>query len=197
MANGEGMTPMIAKSDIPASIMPSKYSGSGCVLLSQPNEKDQFLMQSAIFIFCDSDKLGTQGVLFDKPSAFSMGQSLKVSGPFDGNPLFMGGIGGSDTAIMLHKHGLNNARYLGYGLYLGGMPHATELIDRLAASPREFKFIFNYVYWRPGVLQSEIAAGRWDTCVLPPDLILSQRYEGVWSKARQALHHCNTLIDMG
>jgi hypothetical protein len=28
-------------------------------------------------------------------------------------------------------------------------------------------------------------------------LILSQRYEGVWSKARQALHHCNTLIDMG
>lgn len=179
----------IDKHFVPSSIIPSKYTGTGCVLLSQPNESDQFLMQSAILIFSDSEKYGVQGVVFDKPSAFKMGDSMKVHGPFDGNPLFMGGNGGGDMAIMLHKRALPSARALGHGIFLGGMPQATELIDHMMASPKEFKFIFNYVSWKPGCLEKEVNDNRWDVCLVPPDLILSQKHEGIWFKARLSLSH--------
>jgi putative AlgH/UPF0301 family transcriptional regulator len=189
--NGNGFAPDF----IPTSIVATPYTGTGCVLLSQPTESVQSLMRTAILIFSDSIKYGTQGVILDQMTAFRMGDSLKVAGPFDGNPLFMGGLTGSDTAIMLHGRRLDGAKAIGHGLYVGGMAHATQLIDALAASPREFKFVFNYMYWRPGVLREELTAGRWDVCLLPPAIALEQTQQLLWQQCRHALSkttdHCD------
>ena len=184
------------KDFVPTAVVPSPFTGSGCVLLSQPNETFHALLHSALLVFSHSDKSGTQAVQLDRVSAFRMGDSLKVAGPFDGNPLFLGGETGSETAVMLHGRALQTARPLGHGLYLGGMATATELIDSMRAAPRDFKFVFNYVYWRPGALQQELDARRWDVCLLPPALALCQTRQRLWHKARRALREAGALIDM-
>jgi putative AlgH/UPF0301 family transcriptional regulator len=110
---------------------------------------------------------------------------------FNSNPLFMGGEKGNDMAVMVHKYDLGGfSKYLGNGLYVGGMRQAQELIESYQAKPKEFKFFFNYVEWGPGELDKEVAAGRWDAVRVPPDMVLDQGItssKGLWHNARNML----------
>lgn len=102
----------------------------------------------------------------------------------------MGGQDGSDMALMLHRKNLPMTKYIGAGIYIGGIGAAKKLVESFQAAPKDFKFVFNTVEWGPGVLEKEIESGRWDVCQVPVDLLLSQDskvYSNLWSLARSVL----------
>eukprot|EP01041_Mallomonas_annulata_P006298 gene6298-12743_t len=159
---------------IPTDIELSKFTGRGSVLLSCPGEFNHFLIKAAVFIY-EHNERGSAGVILEKPSAFTMGESSPNIGVFEGNTLYMGGEDGSDTAIMLHKFDLDgNSKYIGNGIYLGGIRQAREMVTAGKAVPKDFKFFFNHVEWAPGILDEELEQGRWNVVKVPPDLILKQ-----------------------
>ena len=103
----------------------------------------------------------------------------------------MGGQDGSDMAIMLHRYHFSGlAKYVGAGVYLGGIGPARAMVETFQASPKDFKFIFNTVEWGPGVLLKELEMGRWDVCEIPVDMVLSQDsrvFTNMWSSIRASL----------
>lgn len=101
---------------------------SGIVLVSQPGEHNHFLYEQVVFLYEFSQR-GSRGVILERPSAFSMGEMSPGIGVFQSNTLFMGGDQGSDTAIMLHSYNITGAtKYVGAGIFLGGMGPARELV---------------------------------------------------------------------
>lgn len=164
------------------------FNGAGCVLLSSSGEFDHFLSKAAVFVVRHDDE-GSQGVILDKPTAFSMGETSPNSGVFAPNTLYMGGETGSDTALFLHKYEMDGAcTYIGGGIYTGGYREARQMVEDRLAHPRDFKFIFNYVEWGPGTLEKEIAAKKWDVVRVPPHLILEHGSTSyLWSRARNII----------
>ena len=181
----------------PLDSIPDKVSSAailkkGVVLLAQPSEENDFLNKAAILIYDYGTERGTTGVILERETAFSMGETTPNSGPFEPNTLYLGGEGGSDTAMMFHKYDLSGfSKYIGAGMYLGGIKEAKELVVSRKAHPRDFKFIFNSVEWETGVLEREILAGRWDIANVPPNLILQQsrarEVDSIWLNVRKAL----------
>ena len=163
-----------------------EFTGPGCVLIAQKNEFDHFLCNQAVFIY-EHGSRGTCGVILERPSAFTMGETSPNIGVFSPNTLFMGGGSGEDTALMFHKYDLSGySKYIGGGIYLGGIREARQLLEERKAHPKDFKFIFNNVQWQPGQLEQEIAEGRWDVVRIPLDMVLRQDITGsLWNQARR------------
>eukprot|EP01031_Cornospumella_fuschlensis_P027759 gene27759-33527_t len=184
---------------VPDQITSVPFTGKGCVLLSQPNEYDHWLSKAAILIYEHNDQ-GSKGLILDKPSPMTMGSSSPSIGVFESNTLFMGGKSGSDTAVMIHAKNLGfKSRPLGYGMYIGGLKAATDMVERFEAHPRDFKFIFNNVEWKPGMLEEEIEKKRFDVCCIPPPMLLLQEpkdYGTLWAMARNVLRSSGALHDM-
>lgn len=187
-------------STIPTEVRKVPYTGEGCVLLAQPGDHDHFLIKSAILIFVQDPKRGTQGVILDKPSAYKMAEMAQGLDVFYANTLFTGGSEGQNTVIMAHQYPIESyCRSLGKGLYVGGIRTAKELIDRNEAHPKDFKFFFNNIQWGPGELERELEAKRWDVCELPPSMVLEQDAQSphfIWHKARSELRKAGSLIAM-
>lgn len=164
------------------------FDRAGVVLLAQPGERDHFLTKAAVFIF-EHNERGTQGVILGRASAFDMGETAPGIGLFRPNTLFMGGDQGPDMALMFHRFELDGyAKYVGGGVYLGGLQKAREKCEAREATPGDFKFIFNNVQWAPGLLEREIAERRWDVVRLPPHIVLQQKQaSSIWSQARAKL----------
>ena len=179
-----------SESFIPDKIVESSFQGLGSILVSQATEPDRFVSKGVLLIY-EHNERGSLGVVLNKPTAFTMGETSPNIGVFEANTLFMGGNEGSDMAIMLHCKDLGGyAKGIGNGLYVGGLRHAREMVEAFKAAPKDFKFVFNNIQWAPGVLENEIEAGRWSVCKMPPHLILSQDcaiYDSLWSIARRAL----------
>jgi putative AlgH/UPF0301 family transcriptional regulator len=179
-----------AEDFVPTEITPATELAKGVVLLSQPNEFNHFLIKAAVLVFDFGSERGSRGVILERATAFSMGETTPNAGVFEGNTLFMGGSDGSDTAMMFHKYDLDGtSKYIGAGLFLGGLKGARELVESRIARPKDFKFIFNTVEWPPGLLETEFQAGRWDLVKVPPELVLEQG-KGIgtlWSRSRQTL----------
>ena len=178
-----------SSSFVPNEVMPVKFSGPGCVLLAQPNDHSHFFVRAAIFIYQYNVKDGAKGVILERPTAFSMGESSPGIGVFEGNTLYMGGDDGSDTALMLGRIDFGGTcKNVGSGIFLGGMKSASELVKSGGAVPKDFKFFFNNAEWGPNVLEKELESGKWDVVKLPPEDILRQDTEmNVWSRARNTL----------
>jgi putative AlgH/UPF0301 family transcriptional regulator len=177
---------------VPDKVSPAAILKKGVVLLAQPSEENDFLSKAAILIYDYGTERGTTGVILERETAFSMGETTPNSGPFEPNTLYLGGEGGSDTAMMFHKYDLSGfSKYIGAGMYLGGIKEAKELVVSRKAHPRDFKFIFNSVEWETGVLEREILAGRWDMANVPPNLILQQsrarEVDSIWLNVRKTL----------
>jgi putative AlgH/UPF0301 family transcriptional regulator len=177
---------------IPQEISTAEFLKKGVVLLAQPSEEHDFFNKAAILIYDYGTDRGTTGVILERETAFSMGETTPNCGPFEPNTLFLGGESGSDTAIMFHKYDLEGfSKYIGAGMYLGGIKEAKELVVSRKAHPRDFKFIFNSVEWETGVLEREILSGRWDMSNVPPNLILQQsrarEVDSIWLNVRKAL----------
>ena len=169
----------------------------GCVLLSQPGEHDHFLSKAAVFVF-EHNEQGTQGVILGRQSAFSVGETAPgIAQVFAPNTLFIGGESGPDMAIMFHKYDLDGyAKYVGGGIYVGGLRQARERLDRREAVPKDFKFIFNTVQWAPGLLEQEIAQKRWDVVRMPREMVLEQkRPSSLWMAARNSLRSKQAFLD--
>jgi putative AlgH/UPF0301 family transcriptional regulator len=177
------------RDSLPSRIEAVDFSGRGCVLLAQPNDHSHFFIRAAIFIYQHSEKDGSMGVILERPTAFTMGESSPGIGVFEGNTLYMGGDNGSDTAIMLGKFDLQGTcKYIGSGIFLGGMRTAADKVRAGEAVPKDFKFFFNHAEWAPGVLEKEIASGRWDVVKMPPEEVLRQDTEGsLWYRARNTI----------
>ena len=79
------------------------------------------------------------------------------------------------------------SHWAGNGIYLGGLRQAQEMIQNGIASPKDFKFFFNYVEWGPQILEKEVADGRWDVVAVPPDIVLAQSTSSTWRKIRGLL----------
>ena len=178
---------------VPPKVISVPFCGVGCVLLSQPSDASHFFIKAAIFVYQCSEKEGVKGVILERPTAFNMGETSPGIGLFEGNTLYMGGDDGTDTAIMLGKYNLGGScKYVGSGIYLGGITQAKEKIMKGDAVPKDFKFFFNNVEWKAGLLEKEIASGRWDVVKICPDDVLLQKSEAkLWSRTR------NTLITEG
>lgn len=180
----------ISEDTVHIDISPAKFLSQGVVLLAQPSEYNHFLIKSAVLIFDYGSERGSRGVILERATAFCMGETSPNSGPFGPNTLHLGGEDGSDRAIMFHKYDLDgNSKYIGAGIYTGGLASAKALVENNLASPKDFKFIFNSVEWGPNQLDNEVKAGRWDVANIPPDLILQQNSPSasLWSKARNTL----------
>lgn len=174
----------------PSQIIPVPFSGTGCILLAQPQERDHFLIKGSLLVIEHGDR-GSVGVLLDKSTPYSVKETSPGLDLFDQNTMFMGGGQGNDLAVMIHKHNFGGlTQPLGYGLYIGGIKQAEDAVRRMEHHPHDFKFIFNCVEWGPGGLEKEIEARRWDVCAMPPDLVLRQNprdHTPLWSIARNAL----------
>ena len=175
---------------VPTKVIPVKFCGEGCILLAQPNDSSHFFVRAAVFIYQYSEEEGAKGVILERPSAFSMGETSPGIGCFEANTLFIGGEQGSDTAIMLGKRQLEGAcKYVGSGVYLGGMKSAKEKVMNGDGVPKDYKFFFNHAEWDKGVLEKEIDAGTWDVIKAPPEDVLAQdpTLAEFWSRARNQL----------
>ena len=171
-------------------ISKADHVSQGVVLLAQPSEYNHFLIKAAVFVYDFGTGRGSKGVILERATAFSMGETSPNSGPFGLNTLYLGGEDGSDRAIMFHKYDLGEkSKYIGAGIYTGGLTQAAVLVEESSASPKDFKFIFNSVEWGPGQLEAEVQAGRWDVANIPSNLILQQSSSAasLWSKARNTL----------
>lgn len=185
-----------SSNDIPTFVRPAKFTGSGCVLVAQPGEFDHFLHKSVILIYNHSPQHGSVGVILDRPSPFTVDGAIPGFPEFRSNRLFLGGNDGSDTATIIHRHDIDMSRYLGYGLFLGGLKQAAELVATRQLLASDFKFIFNNVEWGKDRLEKEIAEKRWDVCQLPVDWITSQSTEGrLWEQCREELRQRNGLLN--
>lgn len=165
------------------------YTGVGCVLIAKPEEKDRFYSNAAILVVSLAENK-THGVILDKPGAFFYGDTTPSAGPFKGNWVFVGGNAGVELGHMFHPYDFGkNCLKVAEGVFTGGVGPALELVDNHKAHPRDFKFIYKTLEWKNGVLEQEIADGRWDVCKMPASLILSQKRETghIWSAARKAL----------
>lgn len=185
------MVPSLDRNTIPTEIMHASLTGPGCILLACPDERDHFLHKGSILVIEHGSK-GSVGVLIDKSTPYSVKESNPALEVFEQNSMFMGGEKSNNMAVMIHQHNLGGfTKYLGYGLYLGGLRQAEELVRKRELHPREFKFIFNCVEWAPGKLNQEVVDGRWDVCVMPPELVLHldsrMMPSSLWSVARNAL----------
>eukprot|EP01035_Chromulina_nebulosa_P016201 gene16201-21469_t len=130
--------------NVPQQIAKKNFDGRGCILVSKVDEFDRFMSKSIVFIFEHSIERGSQGVILNKPTAFTLGESSPNIGVFESNTLFMGGQDGSDMAIMLHRYDFSGlAKYVGGGVYIGGIGPARAMVETFQASPKDFKFIFN------------------------------------------------------
>jgi putative AlgH/UPF0301 family transcriptional regulator len=179
---------------IPTEICQANELKRGVVLLAQPDDHGHFVMRAAVLLFDHGSDRGSRGVILEKPTAFTMGETTGNAGPFEANSVFLGGGDGSDTAIMLHRYDLEGfAKYIGSGIYVGGLKQAREMVESYKAKPKDFKFVFNTLEWAPGHLEKEVADGRWDLVHVPPHMITEQGPElgKLWSKAR------NSLISQG
>jgi len=174
--------------NIPSTIEESPFTGQGCVLVASPNEYSHLFMKAAIFIYNHNSE-GTQGVIVDRPTAFTMGETAPSIGVFEGNTLYMGGEDGGDLAIMFHKYTLNgSSKYIGGGVYTGGLREAKEMVTERKAHPLDFKFVFNNIEWGVGQVENEIKQGKWRVVTVPPDLILKQTAnQSLWSTINKAL----------
>lgn len=183
---------IINRNEVPQEILPVPFTGTGCVLLARPNERDHFLMKGAILI-TEHGSRGSVGVLVDKSTPYSVKEASPGLGDvFEKNMMYIGGEKGNDNlALMIHKHKLGGlTKYLGYGLYVGGIKQAEVALQSGEYNPFDFKFVFNCISWAPGCLENEIAQGRWDICAIPPDIILNQdsrKYPPLWSSASASL----------
>ena len=175
---------------VPVEITTAGVISNGVVLLAQPSEYNHFLIKAAVLVFDYGTGRGSRGVILERATAFTMGETSPNCGPFGENTLYLGGEDGSDKAIMFHKYSLDGfSKHIGSGIYTGGLGKAQTLINNNEANPKDFKFIFNSVEWGPDQLEAEIKAGRWDVANVPPDLILQQSSAkaSLWSKARNRL----------
>ena len=97
-------------------------------------------------------------------------------------------------AMMFHKYDLNgSAKYIGSGIYLGGLKSAKELVTDRKAHPKDFKFIFNYSVWPKGVLEREVTEGKWDVLRCPPDMLIREEDISLWSRCRRKLRQLGKL----
>lgn len=182
--------------DIPTQVRPAKFNGRGHILIAQPGEFDHFLHRAVILIYNHSPEHGSVGVILDRASPFTVEGAIPGYPEFRANRLFLGGNDGSDTATIIHKYKLDMSKYLGYGLYLGGLKQASELVGTGQLPASDFKFLFNNVEWGKDVLEKEIAERRWDVCQLPVDWIISQSTEGkLWERCREELRKTNSLLN--
>ena len=175
---------------IPSKVIPVEFCGAGCILLAQPNDGSHFFIRAAIFIYQYSKEEGAKGVILERPSAFTMGETSPGVGCFEANTLFIGGEQGSDTAIMLGRKPLEGAcKYVGSGVYLGGMKSAKERVMNGDGVPKDYKFFFNHAEWEAGLLEREITDGKWDVIKAPPEDVLSQdpTKTEFWNRARNQL----------
>ena len=181
---------------IHSEISASDVVKNGVVLLAQPSEYNHFLIKAAVLVFDYGSGRGSRGVILERATAFTMGETSPNCGNFVDNTLYLGGEDGSDKAIMFHKYELDGySKYIGAGIYTGGLGKAQKLIENNEAQPKDFKFVFNSVEWGPDQLEAEIKAGRWDVANVPPDLILQQSSSkaSLWSKARNKLRFSGGL----
>lgn len=183
-------TALRASGDAPRDIERCEF-GTGCVLVSQKDEYSHYLIKASVLVYNLDKERGAQGVLLDRPTAFSMGETAPGIGAFEANTLYMGGDEGPDMAVMFHSYELEGAaKPIGNGLYLGGLGAARRMVEGRLAVPRDFKFIFNNIEWGPGVLEQEIAQGKWDVVRVPPALVLNQSPNmgtSLWAKIRRKI----------
>jgi putative AlgH/UPF0301 family transcriptional regulator len=187
MVYGEGE---IENDFVPSVITSVPFTGAGCIILAYPKESNRFFSRAAIFIYQYSQEEGAKGVILERESAFSMGETSPGIGCFEANTLYIGGESGSDTAIMLGKVPLDGAcKYVGAGIYVGGTKSAKEKIMAGQGVPKDFKFFFNHSEWAPGVLEKEVEAGKWNVVKVPPEDVLLQdtKLAELWSRARNTL----------
>lgn len=180
----------IATSCVSSEVSSAKALSQGVVLLAQPSEYNHFLIKAAVLVYDYGSGRGSRGVILERATAYTMGETIPTSGPFEQNTLYLGGEDGSDKAIMFHKYDLEgSSKYIGSGIYTGGLAQAKAFVENNMASPKDFKFVFNSVEWGPDQLEGEVKAGRWDLAYIPPDLILQQSSSkaSLWSKARNTL----------
>lgn len=163
--------------DIPTHVTLAKsFTGVGSVLLSQPNEKQQDFYQVAIYIYRHSDETKEfHGVILDSMIPFEVGKTLAGYNEFDNLPKYNGGMDNRQLAILLSSYHFQVSRYLGKGIYCGGIGEAADLLRKGQITHKNLKFFTGDVTWQKGILEKEIfEKKRWDVCYLPPAMILNQ-----------------------
>ena len=73
--------PDISKADI---------ISQGVVLLAQPSKYNNFLITAAVFVYDFGSGRGSKGVISERATAFSMGETSPNSGLFGMNTLYLG-----------------------------------------------------------------------------------------------------------
>ena len=170
----------------------TEFIGSGTVLVASPYEFSSIFKESCVLIYdCTTER--ASGVLIQSPTAFVMGEMTPGDiKPFDANPLFTGGDGGDDTAIMIGKYDLGGySKPVGNsGLYVGGLREAKAYVNDKTRNihPLDFKFFYKSCEWTIRQLDNELSNGLWKCVTLPTEDILVQNSEySVYNKVRNGL----------
>lgn len=69
--------------EVPTEVRNVETLSRGCVLVAQPEEYSHFLVKSVVLIF-EHGKGETQGVILERPTAFTLGETAPGIGVFEG-----------------------------------------------------------------------------------------------------------------
>ncbi|MDQ5949589.1 MAG: putative transcriptional regulator [Patescibacteria group bacterium] len=134
----------------------------GGIIVAEPFMTDPHFARSTVLI-TEFDAKGTTGFILNKPTKYSVNESVDVFPSFDAK-LFYGGPVEDDTLYYVHTIGkkLENSVMLGENLWWGGnYDQLLFLIDTKQVRPNQIRFFAGHAGWEPHQLEFEISEKSW------------------------------------
>ena len=166
---------------------------TGRLLVAHPKLNSHFFKHSVIYICEDSDQ-GSQGIIINKPSKFSVGNVFANKG-FDittNQQIYRGGPIHEKSVSMLHTAEWYSSNTSPAGNY--NVTSDNFMIEKMAMgnTPAEWRMVSGVCGWAPGQLHAEVTGNPpfsshqgWLTLSPTDSIIFAYEGEAQWQHALQ------------
>ena len=127
------------------------------------------------------------GLVVNRPSEYTLEQTLNAIGPHPRQSLYVGGPVQRDIVLVLHRDvRVEGARPITDGMALGG---EEEEIVELVRGPgaRAVRVFSGYAGWGAGQLAAELESGSWITCPAQARFVFDSAPEVMWADVLRSL----------
>eukprot|EP01026_Neomeris_dumetosa_P081173 TRINITY_DN90842_c0_g1_i2.p2 TRINITY_DN90842_c0_g1~~TRINITY_DN90842_c0_g1_i2.p2 ORF type:complete len:311 (+),score=30.43 TRINITY_DN90842_c0_g1_i2:150-1082(+) len=147
----------------------------GSLLVSRSDDLG-FFNYTAILLLKHDDRVGTIGLVLNKPSPLTVRDVFTrsdVANAFGSQNVYFGGPVGYDRLNVLHsKQIINGVQEIVRGLYIGGIDEACAMVDAGIANSKDFRLMFGYCGWDPWQLAAELHDDSWYNVSASREVIL-------------------------
>jgi putative transcriptional regulator len=161
---------------------------TGKILVAHPMLTD-FFARTVILIYQDDVKLGTSGLVINKPTKLTVKAIIEDRGLlYDGTEhVYQGGPVNNEAILMLHEDGWysSNTMQIGNGLAVTSDNLMTEKLS-MHNTPRSWRMTLGMAGWAPGQLIKECNSKYgWLVGEADPSIVFDKDGERQWNKALQ------------